>query len=84
MATRQSRLEAMPRPAVEPEPVMKQAAPVAPVLAASVDNDLEQEIRIRAYEIFEQRGGEPGRELEDWLQAEAEVLARHGRSGAAA
>ena len=27
----------------------------------------------RAYEIYLQRGGGPDRELEDWLQAEAEL-----------
>lgn len=32
-----------------------------------------EQIRARAYELFEQRGGEPGHDLEDWLQAEAEV-----------
>ena len=32
-----------------------------------------QEIRVRAYELFEQRGREDGHELEDWLQAEAEL-----------
>jgi hypothetical protein len=35
--------------------------------------ELQQQIRRRAYELYEQRGGEDGRELEDWLQAEAEV-----------
>jgi Protein of unknown function (DUF2934) len=33
----------------------------------------EQEIRIRAYEIYLQRGGQPGSELDDWLQAESEI-----------
>ena len=33
----------------------------------------EQEIRIRAYGIYLQRGGQPGSELEDWLQAEREL-----------
>jgi hypothetical protein len=33
----------------------------------------EQEIRNRAYEIYVQRGGQPGYELEDWLQAEREL-----------
>jgi hypothetical protein len=32
----------------------------------------EQEIRDRAYEIYLQRGAQPGYELEDWLQAERE------------
>jgi len=31
-----------------------------------------EEIRRRAYEIYLERGGLPGRELEDWLQAESE------------
>jgi hypothetical protein len=30
-------------------------------------------IRTRAYELFEARGRQPGRELEDWLQAEREI-----------
>jgi hypothetical protein len=33
-----------------------------------------QEIRVRAYELFEQRGREPGHDLDDWLQAEAEIV----------
>ena len=33
----------------------------------------EEEIRIRAYEIYLQRGGQPGYELEDWVQAEREL-----------
>ena len=32
----------------------------------------DQEIRRRAYEIYLERGAQPGRELEDWLQAERE------------
>ena len=34
---------------------------------------LEQEIRNRAYEIYLQRGAQPGCEVEDWLQAEREL-----------
>lgn len=33
----------------------------------------EEEIRLRAYDIYLQRGGQPGYELEDWLQAEREL-----------
>lgn len=33
----------------------------------------EQEIRIRAYEIYLRRGAQPGYEEEDWLQAEREL-----------
>lgn len=31
-------------------------------------------IRQRAYELFEKRGGAPGREMDDWLQAEKELF----------
>jgi len=36
-------------------------------------SDREQEIRTRVYEFYLERGGEPGRELDDWLQAEREL-----------
>ena len=42
--------------------------------------ELESEIRVRAYEIYAQRGFTNGREAEDWIEAEREVLARHGNS----
>jgi DUF2934 family protein len=35
--------------------------------------DFEEQIRCRAYEIYEGRGRHDGREIEDWLQAEAEL-----------
>lgn len=39
--------------------------------------NLEEEIRRRAYEIFEARGCTPGHETDDWFLAEREVLARY-------
>lgn len=39
--------------------------------------DLEAEIRLRAYTLYEQRGSNPGSEQDDWLSAEREVLARY-------
>jgi len=39
--------------------------------------DLESEIRLRAYELYEQRGHMSGTEEQDWLDAEREVRARH-------
>ena len=42
--------------------------------------ELEVEIRLRAYELYQQRGYAPGQEAQDWLAAEQEVLARHDRS----
>ena len=40
-------------------------------------------IRIRAYEIFEERGRLDGFDQEDWARAEAEVLARFQREKSA-
>ncbi|HEV2732269.1 MAG TPA: DUF2934 domain-containing protein [Terriglobales bacterium] len=45
--------------------------------------ELEDQIRRRAYELYEQRGRVDGHELEDWLQAEAELLSVKGRKTAA-
>jgi hypothetical protein len=39
--------------------------------------EAEQAVRRRAQELYEQRGRLAGHELEDWLQAEAEVAAQH-------
>lgn len=40
----------------------------------STTGEVENIIRRRAYELYEQRGGMDGFALEDWTQAEAEVL----------
>jgi len=37
-------------------------------------SNAEERIRRRAYELYEQRGRVDGFALDDWLQAEAEVL----------
>jgi hypothetical protein len=34
---------------------------------------LEERIRRRAYELYVQRGNQPGSDLDDWLQAEEEI-----------
>jgi hypothetical protein len=33
----------------------------------------QEDIKRRAYEIYQEHGSLPGRELEDWLQAESEL-----------
>ena len=33
----------------------------------------EERMRLRAYELYVQRGNESGSEFEDWLQAEEEI-----------
>ncbi|OLE14734.1 MAG: hypothetical protein AUG89_00655 [Acidobacteria bacterium 13_1_20CM_4_56_7] len=46
----------------------------------SSSSDLESAIRLRAYELYAQRGYLEGFEKEDWLTAEREVLARRAQS----
>jgi len=38
-----------------------------------------EDVAKRAYELYLQRGSEAGYELEDWLQAEAELVAAASR-----
>lgn len=40
-----------------------------------------EEIELRAYEIYLERGGAHGQDVEDWLQAERELLEKHGKTG---
>jgi hypothetical protein len=41
--------------------------------ASAGNSARDEEIRRRAYEIYRDRGEQPGRELDDWLQAEREL-----------
>jgi hypothetical protein len=50
-----------------------------PAKARSVQVSIEEVIRLRAYEIYLQRGGTPGNPREDWNVAEREVRAHFGR-----
>lgn len=36
-------------------------------------SQLQDQIRCRAYELYEQRGSNDGHEISDWLQAESEI-----------
>lgn len=39
-----------------------------------------EEIALRAYEIYLERGGTPGHELEDWIRAERELAQKDGKA----
>jgi hypothetical protein len=43
---------------------------------AELREELKDGIARRAYEIYVQRGGENGQDVEDWLQAEKEISAK--------
>jgi hypothetical protein len=39
-----------------------------------------EEVQLRAYQIYLERGGAPGNEFEDWMQAERELIQRNGKT----
>jgi hypothetical protein len=43
---------------------------------ASRPENLQAAIALRAYELYQKRGGQGGHELEDWLEAERQVIGR--------
>jgi hypothetical protein len=47
------------------------------IQTAVVIANLHEQVRVRAYELYEQRGREDGHDIEDWIQAEAEILAQN-------
>jgi hypothetical protein len=49
-------------------------SPARPQYGTLGVTELEDRIRARAYEIYENRGRQDGRALDDWLDAKAEVL----------
>ena len=48
-------------------------------------DDIREKVALRAYELYQDRGGQNGRDIDDWLQAETEVLSeaeqQHNLSG---
>ncbi len=48
------------------------------VTVITAPSSLEDEIRTRAYALYEQEGRQQGRDQEYWLRAESEILERYG------
>ncbi len=40
-----------------------------------------EEVELRAYQIYVERGGAQGNDLEDWLQAESELIEKESDGG---
>ncbi len=73
------RLEARDHASREPEIKENQSEPAR---AISNPAELEERIRVRAYQLYEARGREDGHDREDWLQAEGEILGRQRKAAA--
>ena len=39
----------------------------------ATETEFQERIRLRAYDLYQQRGGEDGLDLDDWLRAESEL-----------
>jgi hypothetical protein len=46
-------------------------------------SDLQEQVRRRAYELYEERGKVNGHDLADWLQADSEVRQQKSKAMAA-
>jgi|HubBroStandDraft_6_1064221.scaffolds.fasta_scaffold57082_2 hypothetical protein len=80
VATHAIKSEAKPQNEITPAPRKLEVAKPDP-RRNLVPINMDDEIRRRAYELYEQRGSSSGHETEDWLTAESEVLQRyHQRS----
>ena len=67
---------------------MKHALPTAtprqtPTQVTKSTPDLQEQIRRRAYDLYEQPGRDQGHELDDWVQAESEVTQQKAKTIAA-
>jgi len=62
-----------------PEPRKLGVVKTEPRKNVVVPINLDDEIRRRAYELYQQRGSAPGNEAEDWFAAEREVRERYQR-----
>jgi hypothetical protein len=65
---------------------MKQTKPITVANETSTkltksQPDIQEQIRLRAYALYEQRGRD-GFELEDWLRAESELTQRMTKAAA--
>ncbi len=61
--------------------MVKSPAPTARKSKAAKSAPTHEEIALRAYQIYLERGGAPGNELEDWTRAERELLEKSSKPG---
>jgi hypothetical protein len=54
-------------------PIANSPAQAESAETSAADSPRHEEIRIRAYEIYIERGAQPGHDVDDWLQAEREL-----------
>lgn len=63
----------MPRTKKAVSAPKRNASPKTKTDASAVLTNVDEQIRARAYEIYQERGGTDGLDKDDWLRAEAEI-----------
>jgi len=58
----------------------KEASPAVSDSQTAEDRPRREEIEVRAFQIYVERGGTHGQDMEDWLKAERELLEKHGKT----
>jgi Protein of unknown function (DUF2934) len=58
----------------------KEASPAVSHSQAAEASPSHDEIEVRAFQIYIERGGAYGHDIEDWLKAERELLEEHGKA----
>jgi len=78
MTTKETRKQNPPRSSTSQETQLRALQPAPPLTIS--DEELYERVAQRAYQLYQERGEEPGDDLADWLTAEQLVKAelRHG------
>lgn len=58
---------------------MESASPASQKPRVAKNQPTAEEIALRAYQIYLERGAAPGNEFEDWIHAERELLGENGK-----
>ena len=59
---------------------MENPSPASEKLRVANGHPTQEAIALRAYQLYLERGGAPGNELEDWIQAEIQLAVENGKS----
>lgn len=65
----------------QPSPTTKRRQASTLDKSSNGQSEIRDLVSRRAYELYEERGGSDGEDMNDWLRAEAEVRASLGASG---
>jgi Protein of unknown function (DUF2934) len=58
---------------------MESSSPTTQKPRAASNQPTQEEIALRAYQIYLKRGATPGNEFDDWMQAERQLIGESGK-----